>query len=166
MGVKVKFRAGAWWLSVHHGGRRKSKRMGDRETAVRVAQQVRERLAQGDLCLEKEAAPVETLNAYAAGWLKSVTVTLKASTVRFYTGNMDRYILPLLGDRPVGSLTRTDCRQLIANVRSKGLKVNTVRGVARTLSAVLSNSSRTNSSRRTLHCALADICAAATKRRR
>ena len=41
MGVKVRYRKGAWWVFVHHGGRRKAKRVGDRETATRVAQALR-----------------------------------------------------------------------------------------------------------------------------
>ena len=58
--------------------------------------------------------------------------------MRFYTANLTRHVRPLLGARPVTSLTRADCRELIATSRAKGLKVNTVRGIARTLSALLS----------------------------
>jgi integrase len=35
------------------------------------------------------------------------------------------------------ALKRKDCRELIVRCRAKGLKVNTVRGIARTLSTVL-----------------------------
>ena len=41
-------------------------------------------------------------------------------------------------NRPIGEVTRKDCRQLVTEVRSKGLKIETVRGIVRTLSAVLS----------------------------
>ena len=52
MGVTAKFHKGVWWVFINHRGRRKAKRIGDRETARRVAQAIRERLALGDLNLE------------------------------------------------------------------------------------------------------------------
>jgi integrase len=61
MGVKVKFRKGAWWVFVHHHGRRKAKRIGDKETAQRVAQAIREHIARGDLNLEPAAGESKTL---------------------------------------------------------------------------------------------------------
>jgi integrase len=137
MGVKVKFRRGAWWAFVNHGRRRKAKRIGDKETALRVAKAIRERLARGDLLLE-QIAEDETLDAYARSWLKALHGSLKASTIAFYTDNLERHVLPLLGTRSVRSLTRADCRQLVAVSRGKGLAVNTVKGIARTLSVVLS----------------------------
>ena len=36
MGVKIRFLKGAWWVVIHQHGRRKMKRVGDRETADRV----------------------------------------------------------------------------------------------------------------------------------
>ena len=41
MGVKVRYWKGAWWVFVNHNGRRKAKRIGDRETATRIAQAIR-----------------------------------------------------------------------------------------------------------------------------
>ena len=46
-------------------------------------------------------------------------------------------MLRLLGPG-VGSLTRADCRLLITSSREKGLKLTTVKGIARTLSTLLS----------------------------
>lgn len=48
------------------------------------------------------------------------------------------YVLPVLGRRPIGTLARRDCPDLVTVARGKGLKLNTVRGIARTLSTVLS----------------------------
>lgn len=136
MGVKVRFWKGAWWVFVHHGKRRKAKRIGDKETAERVARAIRERLARGDFKLPAASEAV-TLRSYAKSWLKAASGNLKASTVAFYEGNLDRHILPALGDRLVSSIRREDCRELIAAARGKGLKLATVRGIVRTLSTVL-----------------------------
>jgi len=136
MGVKVKFWKGAWWVFLNHGGRRKAKRIGDRETALKVARRIRERIVAGDLRLAP--SDDDTLESYASDWLKSLPGNLKASSVSFYGDNLRRHVLPLLGQKRIGALTRADCRDLVTTVRAKGLKLNTVRGIARTLSALLS----------------------------
>lgn len=62
---------------------------------------------------------------------------MKASTIAFYEENLARHIWPFLGARPVSSLRRAYCRDLMTACRTKGLKVSTVRGIARTLSTIL-----------------------------
>ena len=136
MGVKIRFWKGAWWIVVHHGGRRKTKRIGDRETAERVARAIREKLAKGDLDLTS-TSDTETFRAYATTWLGTMKGTLKASTVAFYEGHLERHVFPALGIRQVASLRRSDCREFVTRCRAKGLKVTTVRGIARTLSTIL-----------------------------
>ena len=124
-------------MFVHHRGRRKTKRVGDRESATRVAKAIREALARGEFNLE-EAPASQTLRAYASAWLVTVTPTLKASSLRFYEEHLERHVLPALGERQVTSLKRADCRQLVTDCRAKGLKASTVRGIMRTLSTILS----------------------------
>lgn len=135
--MKVKFWKRAWWVFVHHDGRRKVKRIGDRETAVRVAQAIREQLTRGELNL---APPVDTqtFKSYSEAWLKTVTGALKASTVVFYERALTTHVWPALGARPVTSIRRRDCRDLIGRCRAKGLRVATVKGILRALSTVLS----------------------------
>jgi integrase len=82
--------------------------------------------------------PYEYGSAYAETWLRSLESNLKASTVTFYREHLKRHVLPLLGDRLLSSITRADGRELIAVCRQKGLRLNTVKGIARTLSALLS----------------------------
>jgi integrase len=136
MGVTVKFYRGAWWVFINHRGRRKSKRIGDRDTALKVARAIRERIAIGELHLG--AADDQTLETYAGAWVKGLSGNLKASTIAFYSENLRRHVLPALGSRPVSALSRKDCRDLVTTLRSKGLRLNTVRGITRTLSTVLS----------------------------
>src|SRR6266571_971884 len=103
MGVKIRFWKGAWWVFVNAAGRRKAKRIGDRETALPVAKAIREKLVRGDLNLAR-AADGPTVRAYSVAWLSTATGTLKASTVRFYEGALEQHILPALGVRPVTSI--------------------------------------------------------------
>ena len=51
MGVKVRFYRGAWWIFINHHGRRRSKKIGDQQTALRIAKELRDRLGRGDLHL-------------------------------------------------------------------------------------------------------------------
>ena len=81
---------------------------------------------------------VETLETYARDWLRTAELNIKASSVRFYADHLKNHIYPALGRRPIGAITRKDCRDLVATVRDKTLKITTVRGIVRTLSAVLS----------------------------
>jgi integrase len=83
------------------------------------------------------ANPIETVEIYARSWLRTA-LHLKASTVRFYTDNLENHVFPTLGSRPIDAVSRKDCRLLITAIREKGLSITTVRGVARTLSTVLS----------------------------
>jgi integrase len=108
------------------------------------AERIRTEIRSGTFRRRDDAVPVteatvDSLEKYARrDWLPTAVVNLKASTVRFYVDHLENHILPLLGERPIASLTRRDSRQLIATARGKGLAITTVRGIVRTLSVVLS----------------------------
>jgi len=102
-----------------------------------VARGVREKLARGDLGL-LDSGHAETFEKFATRWLEGGENGRKASTQRFYSFNLIRHILPTLGTRPVGEVSRANCRELLAACRQKGLKHSSLKGVQRTLSAVLS----------------------------
>ena len=55
-----------------------------------------------------------------------------------YSTNLNRHILPVLGDKPVTAISRLDCRTLIAERRSKGLSRKSIQNIGRTFSSVLS----------------------------
>jgi integrase len=102
-----------------------------------VAQQIRERLAGTEFQLTPKHDQ-QTLETYALAWIATLTGNLKASTIRFYTDHLQRHIIPILGSRLIGNLSRADCREVITTVRGKGLRLSTVKGIARTLSTLLS----------------------------
>lgn len=137
MGVKVKFHKRSWWVFIDHGGRRRAKKIGDRDTAHAVARRIRERLALGDLSL-LTSEPAESFEKYATRWLENGQGNRKASTHRFYAFNLTLHVVPVLGPRPISAVSRADCRDLITACRGKGLKRASLLGVQRTLSAVLS----------------------------
>ncbi len=87
-------------------------------------------------CLRLEAETL-TFESYSQKWLEQARLNLKASTVGFYEGHLAQHIVPALGQRAIGELRRADCRDLVTACRTKGLKATTVRGIARTLSTIL-----------------------------
>lgn len=135
MGVLVRYHRRSWWVFVNHRRRRKSKRCGDKATALSVARRIRERIALGDLSLL--GGDTESFKTYAARWLTDGEGSRKATTHRFYAFNLELHIYPTLGAVPVGSINRGHCRSAIAAGRAKKLKESSLLGVQRTLSAVL-----------------------------
>lgn len=136
VGVSVRKRRGTWWIFIRHRGKRRAKSCGDKKTADAVAQKLRARLALGDLSVFADSG--ELLQPFALRWLDAITDTRKKSTRAFYEFNLRLHILPELGGRPVSSITRAACRDLIVTCREKGLKRASLIGVQRTVSAVLS----------------------------
>jgi integrase len=138
MGAKVRYWQEAWWVAIYQHGKRRMKCVGpDRAAAESIARAAREQMARGALRLETPAT-AELFEAYAAAWLKTAAQTLKPSTHRFYSEHVTRHLLPTFTGRPMQSLRRSDCRLLVQALRAKGLRVNTVRGILRTLSTILS----------------------------
>lgn len=140
MGVKVKPWKGAYWVFINHKGRRKAKRVGDRKAAELVKVKIQAKLAEGDLSgLETRSEAPVTLQAYGETWLKThAGQACKFSTARVYESNLTRHIFPVLGAKALSSVTRGDCRALVAVCREKGLSRKSIENVGRTLSSILS----------------------------
>lgn len=140
MGVTVKKRGDAWWIFINHKRRRKAKRVGDRKAAELAAIKIRAKLAEGDLTpLEDQqpAAPL-TFQAYAETWITThAQQACKFSTARVYENNLKGHVFPVLGAKPVGGITRPDCKTLIAACREKKLSPKSIENICRTLSSVL-----------------------------
>jgi integrase len=144
MGVIVRQKKGdrAWWVFINHKGRRKAKRIGDRQTAEAVSKRIRQRLASGDLGLlaDDNEASTHTVADYATPWYTVTTpLRCKPSTVQFYETNVKQHVLPIIGSKPIGTISKEDCRAIIAACAEKGLRRGTIRNVCRTLSALLTD---------------------------
>jgi hypothetical protein len=117
MGVKIKFWKGAWWVFVNHQGRRKAKRIGDKETVQHVAKAIRERMARGDLNLIRLRMRKRSRRTRRAGYHGQ-----RQSQGEYYHVYRapGAHILPALGDPSVSSIVRRDCRELVATCRGQG----------------------------------------------
>ncbi len=123
MGVKVREKppgSGVWWVFINNQGRRKSKRIGDQETAEKVAKEITERLKIGNYSMdEKPKAPV--FDEYAEMWLEGYIKPLRRpSTHERYKDILDRYIKPAIGKKPIDEVRRGDIRNLLLEMHKNG----------------------------------------------
>ena len=71
-------------------------------------------------------------------WLESVKKNgLKYNTIRGYTVNVERHIIPNIGSIPIQKLMSTDIKRLIANMQKEGLSTTTVKYVMLNLRQIL-----------------------------
>ena len=125
MGAKVREKDGAWWVFVNHKGRRKSKRIGPgevgRKTAREVASKIQAKLALGDCSILDRTEQPLTVREYGDRWLTVyASVNCKPATLENYRRSLALHAYPTLGDLPLGTVTRSHIKALIAEKLAGG----------------------------------------------
>lgn len=95
MSVKVREKikgSGEWWIFINHGGARKSKKIGPKAEAEKVAAIVAGKLAGGDLGVMEDKKKVDTFATFAAVWKELLPAKHKHSTVRSYVCTCDKHL--------------------------------------------------------------------------
>src|SRR5262249_39185491 len=111
MGVKVIEWKGAYWLDVSHKGRRKRKRIGHGASAKKAAEiaktKIEARLALGESSVLDDDKPVATFEPAARRWFATYCQLgqLRISTQALYLSNLERYVFPRFGSKPVNEIT-------------------------------------------------------------
>jgi integrase len=127
MGVKVRERpegSGVYWVFIDHQGHRKAKRIGrDKGEAEKAAKKIEAKLTLGELgLLAKEQNLKPTFKKYAEYWLETYVKPLRRiTTYERYRDMLNRHVFPVLGDKPIDQIKRTDIRDLILQKRKTGL---------------------------------------------
>lgn len=114
----------------------------ERETEKRLAQQIRE--SSLPVTSTYLRLPPRRSSRYMRASLRSLRQP-ECEHYQFYGDNLERHVFVSLDTLRSGNSV-ADARELIATSRAKALKLHTVRGIARTLSTVLSQLKRTKSS--------------------
>jgi integrase len=118
MGVKIRKRAGKWYVFIDYHGQRKEQ----------VRRQLEAKLALGDLGVFDADARMPTFGVYADKWLKEYArVECKTSTAEGYEGVIEQYLGPRFGNRPLDQIKRDDIKAMINALIEKDLSRNTVR---------------------------------------
>ena len=125
MGVLVREKikgSNDWWIFINHRGRRRSKHIGDRKTARVIAEQVRAKLIlDPDAMQEDDKKDMPLFRDYALIWLESYIGTMrKKSTYVRYKGLLSKYVFPVIGNKHVDDIKRSDVRDLLLRVSQTG----------------------------------------------
>jgi integrase len=117
MGVKVrqkiKGKGKPWWVFVTQNGKRKSKLVGDKKAAQKVASEIREKLAKGDLNLEDQRK-VPAFGEYSKKWVEGyIKGVRRLSTFERYQELLENHILPVFKNKPLDKITRGDIRDFL-----------------------------------------------------
>lgn len=76
---------------------------------------------------EPPQTPQQTVSAYAEKWLGIASSSLKPATIASYEGTLRLHVLPTFGAVSIGSIDRTQVRDLLAAKLHEGLSRNSVR---------------------------------------
>lgn len=122
MGVRVREKvkgSGVWWVFVSVGRRRRSKLVGDKQTAERIARQLRARIAAGQFQLST-AGP--TFRELAEEWLAKhpIVDSLSETTRENHASFVRQHLVPFFGAFPVGQITSELVEDFITAKRSPG----------------------------------------------
>jgi len=123
---KVKGKGKPWWVFVSHGGKRTSRKVGDKKAAENVASGIRAKIRLGEFSFEEEK-PVPTFKEYAKSWIEiTVPATCKASTVRDYKDILRLHVLPGFGDLKITNITRGKVKTFLLEKLNGGCATSTV----------------------------------------
>ena len=105
MGVTVRQKNKApgapWWVFIHHKGKRKSIKVGDKKAAKRLAAKIEFKLKAGEAGLLERQSP--TFGELAAEWVETVApATCKETTAEWYAGILRNHVLPRVCPPPCG----------------------------------------------------------------
>src|SRR5215831_16138983 len=96
-------------------------------------------VVQDQIPLYEPAITSPTLQSYSESWLQSYGEFLKPATLKAYRESLRNHILPSLGTFPLRSIRRPAVIEFVAELKKKGLSVNSIRLVHATLRAILNN---------------------------
>jgi len=120
--------------------KRKKKAFLDKETAVRFARTIRERLAEGDFGITKEQPDTKPFSTYYKTWLDSYIRThTKTATYANYETVYRVHLLPFLGDTDITEITREQLKRFMYEKLNAGLSRNSVKGYLAPLSEMFNH---------------------------
>jgi len=110
---KIKGKGQPWWVFINHNGKRRSRKIGSKTAAKRIAAEIQQKIARQEFKLEREK-PVPTFGEYSQKWLKDyVSVSCRESTLEEYSGILKNHVLPVFKDKPIDKVSRGDIRDFL-----------------------------------------------------
>ena len=141
MGVKIREKpkgSGEWWIFINHHGNRKSKRVGDKETAQEVAKRIEAKLILGDFGVIKEEIKVPNFDEVYRLWLEDyIKQTKRQTTYQRYASLYKNHIKSQISKVPINKLKRGQIRNALLKIRKKDLAKSTVSAARNEIGGVL-----------------------------
>ena len=123
---KLKGKGNPWWVFINYNGKRKSKKVGDKQAAEEVATKIRIKLKLGELKIGDENK-LPSFKEYAEKWLECyVRVMRRESTYDRYKEALRKHIYPVLGEKCLDQITRGEIRNLLTAQIGEGYARETV----------------------------------------
>ena len=138
MGVKVRYRRGAWWVIVDHKRARKAKRIGSKAAAELVAAKVQVALAEGRVAFPEPESPSAEgpskpiyFQEAAERWLATypALASLRQSTIENYRRVLRIHVFPRFGAKSFVAVSREDIRTLVADLVAAGKSRSLIKNV-------------------------------------
>ena len=124
--------SGEWWVFVNHQGKRRSKNIGSKVAANKVAREIEARLARNDMGLMGNQSP--TVAQYGWEWLHSPLRQWTDGTFQNYETIFSLHIQKHHGSKQLHEVKRRDVKDFIAKL--DGLASATKRNVVGVLSGM------------------------------
>jgi len=149
VGVKVRFFRGAWWVVVHHQGKRRQKRVGpDKKLAERVAKEIRAKLLLGQFEVRREVQTPIPFKGFAQDWLRTqveipierkIQGALSRRSGEIHEGNLRRHLVPFFADRDIREIRAADVQALYDHLltRDRALGAKSIEHLMGTLRRLL-----------------------------
>ena len=93
-------------------------------------------------CADDASVSVPLLAEYAVTWLETVAGNVRPNTLENYAGQLERHVLPRLGDRRLDEIDVDDILGLIGDLRECGYAGWTIQSILKPLSRLLTHAQR------------------------
>jgi integrase len=91
---------------------------------------------------ESPSGPVPLLGEYGVSWLESISGLVSRVTFENYSGQLERHVLPRLGERRLDEIGVDDILILIGDLRERGYAGWTIHSILKPLSRVFAHAQR------------------------
>jgi len=130
----------SWWVFIDHAGRKKAKKIGTRDAAMKVAAKLEARLTLGDFHILEKKTEAMTFTDYADKWLSTYAQnSLKYSTWKRYGNLLKTHIYPAIGKVPLDGIERTMLKNFIFQKVEQGLARATIRQMNALVSSIFTH---------------------------
>ena len=117
MGISVREKikgSGEWWVFLRHGHVRRSKKIGKRKEAEKIADRLRHELNLGNFGILEKKKEQMLFKDVASMWLEDhIKPFRRPSTFERYKSLLEKYVNPEIGNIPIDELKRGTVRALL-----------------------------------------------------